>query len=76
MHPPFSWWRNRLDPGYSGDATGGYRDLNLQLTFPELKGTLFTGFIFELQITLSKFLQLKSAEGHKRYVVCRNLRGD
>ena len=68
--------KNRYDPSYSGHATAGYRDLNLQITFPEMAGTPFAGFIVELQIILAEYLEIKSAEGHRRYVVCRNLRGD
>merc|ERR1712187_277900 len=64
--------KNRFDLNYSGDDTGGYRDLNVQLSFPELKGTAFDGFVFELQIHLEDILQRKHAEGHKRYVALRN----
>jgi len=68
--------KNRYDLDYDSQETGGYRDVNLQLSFDELKGTSFDGYVFELQIILSCFLQVKSNEGHKRYIVCRNLRGD
>jgi len=68
--------KNRYDPDYDGEATGGYRDINLQLSFRELDGTPFEGYVFELQIILSLFLEVKSDEGHRRYVLCRNLRGD
>ena len=68
--------KNRYDLEYDGQATAGYRDLNLQLSFPELEGTLYDGFVFELQIILMSFYEVKSDEGHRRYVVNRNLRGD
>lgn len=68
--------KNRYDPSYDGKVTAGYRDINLQLSFPEMEGTGFSGYIFELQIILATFLEVKSDEGHKRYILCRNLRGD
>jgi len=68
--------KNRFDMSYNGDLTGGYRDLNVQLSFPELEGTDFDGFVFELQIHLKDIFRQKSDEGHKRYVNLRNLKGD
>ena len=68
--------KNRYDPGYNGVSTAGYRDVNIQLQFDEFNGALFEGFVFELQIILAEFFALKSGDGHKRYVTCRNLRGD
>lgn len=68
--------KNRYDLDYDGVATAGYRDVNLQLSFDETKGTSFEGYVFELQIILRKFLDIKSDEGHRRYIACRNLRGN
>ena len=68
--------KNRLDPAYDGEDTGGYRDINMQLSFEAPTGTPYAGFVLELQIILASFLTIKSDEGHKRYVTCRNLRGD
>ena len=68
--------KNRVDTCYDANATAGYRDVNLQLSCARLDGTDFEGFIFELQIHVEAILRLKNAEGHKRYLVLRNLRGD
>ena len=68
--------KNRYDTSYDGLATFGYRDMSLQLTFPELHGSEYEGFVFELQILLDSFLAVKSEKGNKCYVQCRNLRGD
>merc|ERR1712224_1144449 len=51
--------KNRFDMSYDGGLTGGYRDLNIQLSFSELEGTAFYGFVFELQIHLTAILQHK-----------------
>lgn len=66
----------RYDLDYNGKATNGYRDINLQLSFHELQGTRFDGFVFELQIILSAFFKIKSEGQHEKYIECRNLRGD
>ena len=68
--------KNRYDPAYDGMATAGYRDINMQISFAELDGTPFSGYVFELQIIIASFLEVKSDDGHKRYILCRNLRGD
>jgi len=68
--------KNRFDIDYDGSDTAGYRDINLQLSFPETNGSEFEGFVFELQIHLRPILDLKNDEGHKRYIKVRNLRGD
>jgi len=73
--------KNRYNPDYSGEETAGYRDINMQLSFEDMKGRIedgerLDGFVFELQIIMSGFLAIKSNEGHKRYILCRNLRGD
>ena len=67
--------KNRFDTCYDANATAGYRDMILQLSCAKLDGTDFEGFILELQIHVEAFLRLKNAEGHKRYIVLRNLRG-
>merc|ERR1711879_249943 len=67
--------KNRFSLEYDAKATAGYRDVNLQLTFPELKGSEYEGFIFELQLHIKAMLELKNNEGHKRYITLRNLRG-
>ena len=68
--------KNRLDPSYDGKETGGYRDINVQLSLLELTGTPFESLVFELQIILQGILAVKTNEGHKRYITCRDLRGD
>jgi hypothetical protein len=68
--------KNRFDLTYDGCATAGYRDLNLQIGFPEMDDTLFEGFVFELQIHLRAVIEMKTEFGHKRYIALRNLRGD
>lgn len=66
----------RYDLAYDGKATNGYRDMNLQLSFRQLEGTQFDGFVFELQIILADFFKIKSEGQHAKYIECRNLRGD
>jgi len=61
---------------YDGKDTGGYRDLNLQITFPNLDETPFEGFVFELQLHSKPIFALKGDDGHRCYVRLRNLRGD
>merc|ERR1711879_952998 len=61
--------KNRYDEAYNGKATGVYRDINLHLCFDELAGTPFEGYVFEVQIILNSFLQVKTDEGHARYVL-------
>ena len=68
--------KNRYDLSYDGSATAGYRDINMQISFKELEDTPFCSMVFELQIIFASFLEIKSDEGHARYIYCRNLRGD
>jgi len=68
--------KNRFDLAYDGCATAGYRDLNLQISFPELDDSMFKGFVFELQMHLDCIIATKTHFGHKRYIALRNLRGD
>jgi len=68
--------KNRFSLQYDGLSTHGYRDVNLQLSFPETEGTAFDGFVFELQLHLKDILALKDDNGHKLYIALRNLIGD
>ena len=68
--------KNRMNIDYDGEETGGYRDVNMQLSFYEMEGTPFAGFVFELQVHLEAILAMKCDEGHKLYVKVRNLHGD
>jgi len=67
--------KNRFDPAYDGKETFGYRDINMQLSFPEFRDTPWHGYILELQIHLKDILAIKSDEGHKKYIQVRNLSG-
>lgn len=68
--------KNKFDPDFDSQASGGYRDLSLLITFDELIGTVFERFVFEVQINLRTIMEVKTAEGHKCYVAVRNLRCD
>jgi len=68
--------KNRFSLHYDGLSTHGYRDVNLQLSFPETEGTAFDGFVFELQLHLKDILAVKDDNGHKLYIALRNLIGD
>lgn len=68
--------KNRFDPAYDGEDTGGYRDLNMQISLSELEGTLFEGHIFEMQIHLDAIAKIKHEDGHALYTRMRNLRCD
>ncbi|EKX31665.1 hypothetical protein GUITHDRAFT_122152 [Guillardia theta CCMP2712] len=68
--------KNRLDPDYDASTSGGYRDvgINLRLIHEGAKRWGVAGHVCELQLLLEEFAALKSAEGHKRYVIFRNSR--
>jgi len=68
--------KNRLSLDYDGEDTAGYRDVQMQISFGEMEGSPFAGFVFELQVHLVPILALKSDYGHKLYIKLRNLRGD
>ena len=64
----------RLSPEFEASASGGYRDVLVNLKFPQLEPPLDT-YIVEVQLHLSSFLRLKKEEigGHKTYRVARDL---
>ncbi|EKX38216.1 hypothetical protein GUITHDRAFT_115559 [Guillardia theta CCMP2712] len=68
--------KNRLDPDYDASTSGGYRDvgINLRVIHEGAKRWGVAGHVCELQLLLEEFVALKSAEGHKRYVIFRNSR--
>jgi len=66
----------RYDLDFDSAETNGYRDINMQLSFDELKGTRFEGFVFELQIIIAEFFKIKCEGQHEKYIECRNLRGN
>jgi len=67
--------KNQLSPSYDGNDSYGYRDIQLQLSFSEMDGTKFQGFVFEMQVHLRQIFELKYDSGHDVYVRLRNLLG-
>uniref|UniRef100_A0A7S0W7E2 Uncharacterized protein n=1 Tax=Hemiselmis tepida TaxID=464990 RepID=A0A7S0W7E2_9CRYP len=70
--------KNRLDTGYRSSASAGYRDMNINLRLKS-QAAIDNGInshICEVQLILKAFAELKSAEGHARYVAFRNTRGE
>jgi hypothetical protein len=70
--------KNRLDPAYDAAASGGYRDLNLNVRFTSAAAVRLgvETHVCEVQLMLRGIAELKSDEGHRHYVECRNLRAD
>jgi hypothetical protein len=68
--------KNRLDPRYDAAASGGYRDVNLNLLMHtrEARRLGLVGHVCELQLVLRGVAEVKGAEGHRSYVMFRNLR--
>lgn len=68
----------RLRRDYDSSASGGYRDVQLsfRLVSAEAKARGVEKHIAEVQLHLAAMFALKSAGGHKSYVVARNLAGD
>ena len=63
----------RLSPDFDSNKSGGYRDVLMNIQFPGAEGELSL-FIFEVQLHLQPFLDLKRLGGHKTYEVVRTLR--
>ena len=60
------------------NTTAGYRNVALNLVI-DTKETLHlgvSGHVCELQLVLEKFYQIKTDDGHKRYVKYRNKRAE
>jgi hypothetical protein len=70
--------KNRLDPDYDASASGGYRDvnINLRLRTGAARRVGVDSHVCEVQLLLLDMALLKSSEGHQHYVSGRNLRGD
>ena len=70
--------KNRLDPTHSSLETGGYRDvlINFTIDTAEAKNLGVSGHVCELQLILVKFYELKTEDGHGRYITYRNLRAE
>jgi len=69
--------KNRMRMTYDSSETGGYRDVCINLRFMS-KAAFALGaelHICEVQLLLRDFADLRSAEGHTRYVQARNTRG-
>mmetsp|Transcript_35360 Transcript_35360/g.86064 ORF Transcript_35360/g.86064 Transcript_35360/m.86064 type:complete len:1624 (-) Transcript_35360:129-5000(-) len=69
--------KNRLSPSYNSDETAGYRDvcINLRVVNKQAETLGAEIHICEVQLVLKKFAELKTNEGHQRYVIARNSRG-
>ena len=70
--------KSRLSLAHDGNATAGYRDVMLNLRVCT-KQTAMLGcdtHLCEVQLVLKSFGALKSAQGHERYVMFRDLRGE
>ncbi|EKX46509.1 hypothetical protein GUITHDRAFT_107714 [Guillardia theta CCMP2712] len=68
--------KNRLDPSFDARTTGGYRDVavNLRVVTERTRELGVAGHVCELQLLVKGFMDLRTTEGHKRYVAYRNLR--
>ena len=65
-HSLMTWQiKNRLMLEFDASATGGYRDMLLNLLCKA------TGHIVEVQITLSKLIAVKASGGHASYAIAR-----
>lgn len=70
--------KNRLHPEYDDERSAGYRDVQVNLRIDN-ESTRRLGIelhVCELQLVLRSFYELKSDEGHKRYVMFRNGLGE
>jgi len=70
--------KNRMDMSYDSNATGGYRDvcINLKMQNSQAIAVGADLHICEVQLILREFAELRTSEGHRRYVQARNVRGD
>ena len=70
--------KSRLSLKHDGNATAGYRDvmLNLRICTKETAMLGCDTHLCEVQLVLKSFGELKTAEGHQRYVMFRDLRGE
>ena len=69
--------KNRMSLSYDSMVTAGYRDLaiNFRLITPATLALGVEAHVCELQLVLRSFAEVRSNEGHKRYISWRNLRG-
>ena len=68
---------NLLDPSYSAAHSAGYRDVhvNLRMRTPAVLAGGAWGHVCEVQLLLIPFARIKSDEGHQRYILYRDIRG-
>lgn len=62
--------KNRFDPAFNVEEMG-YRDLKMLVTLPDLA----EGYVAEVQLHLKSIEELKTAAGHKAYVIIRDATG-
>jgi hypothetical protein len=69
--------KNRLSKDYDSEETGGYRDvcINLRVINKQAFALGAELHMCEVQLILKDFANLRSKEGHRRYVRARNLSG-
>jgi len=70
--------KSRMSLVHDGNATAGYRDvlLNLRVCTKEAAMLGCDTHLCEVQLVLKSFGELKTAQGHRRYVQFRDLRGE
>jgi len=70
--------KNRYSRSYESSESAGYRDccLNLIVSTPSSRWLQVDTHICELQLVLQQFHEIKSDEGHQRYIAYRNLRAE
>ena len=78
--------KNRLDPEYKIATTHGYRDVNVN--FRVIKSPLachseadwlrlgLSQHVCEIQLVPIEYLRMKTEEGHKKYIMYRNMRAE
>ena len=70
--------KNRLSETYNGSASGGFRNLSLNLIIvdDDTRRACTDTHIAEIQLDLTPIAALKTSGGHRRYVEFRNSRAE
>jgi len=70
--------KNRFDPSLNSDVSAGFRNLAVSLRIMTTDTRLLgvDMHICEVQLLLIRMAAIKNDEGHKRYILFRNLRGE
>ena len=70
--------KNRLSETYNGSASGGFRNLSLNLIIADddTRCTCTDTHIAEIQLDLTPIAEVKTLGGHKRYVKFRDGRAE